>query len=540
MLAANREMVTADNRWNQALRRGVSTVLQNAFGIIVTSNDPLKCEWMHFIPRAMHQLGGFWAELQSDVEMFLRRDALVLSYGNRVTQLSAVRELPSWFINESGPLLSDNNQDLYISPEYQAAEIKLLRGIGLTSLGNYEILARLKFNLPRIHETPLDDIWHTNLVKCIEILWDDKRVREDVKQLAIIPLHDGSWTSASSAEFVHLPFIIDEDSVQIELPNTLGFRKVHPMAFADGQRRRLFTIFGISACSPHKAIETIIIAQKTRNRKGHVDDFVTESEILFWFGDVSESIMLRLAFSKTNMRLVDDRNIFRRPSSLFFKSQVDYHAEQLLANTSAASLTSFGIGILNLWYSKAKVQSKISNGVNWWQWLENCGVSYIPPLIQQTLTGFTLSPAMQLIAKDNSSKFVANLRAHWLTYHVDAEKVIKDLKEVPVPLQNGKLLSLDATVLPTQHLLAKSSDLRVKNELPFLALPSSADSSTPEPWFFLRRFGVICDANTAFYTATIRLLITCVDENLSLICAKVYAGITESIKHGEAAEIQVL
>ncbi|KIX09215.1 uncharacterized protein Z518_00294 [Rhinocladiella mackenziei CBS 650.93] len=536
VLAANREAVP-DSEWNQALRDGVAQAFVAFVRKLVTRGDSLEFKWMRYLP--VQPMEGFWEDLSEDIKEYLQDKKVVRSWCGDLRTLAYLRFLPSWFLYEQEPLLPDNYQDIYLSPEYEKMDLDRLKDLGLKRITSREIVARLAE--VRLDEEPLDDPWHTAVAALVERLLQNHAVKAEVQLLDIIPLNDESWVSLSSlrAEPVYFPYLVDEDSVRIELPEGLGLRKLHPTAAADGERGGIYMRLGISSCHHETAISKILDAHLANVRRGNVYDFVRDSEILFWFGRPEEKegggLFGRQAPHK-DIRFVSTLRSLHQGRSLFLPSDEEYHAQKLLAESPSTDFT--GFGFLNPLYLKSQVRDKIRHQCDWFSWLRKCGMSYFPRLNVWTSSGYSLSPPMKLIARDNPVKFVPNLREHWSDYQVGSISVEKELKCLPVPCQDGSKKPMSEIILPTQELLEEAQQLNMEHKLPFLQLPAGCKIQTPESWSFLKEFGMICDLNAAFYLAGIRLLSLSREEHLISVCSRIYAGIVKSTPIGDAETLQ--
>jgi hypothetical protein len=534
VLAANREAVS-DSDWNQALREGVAETFRVAVEKLTTRGDLLEYKWMRYLP--VQHMQGFWEELYEEIKDLLCYEKILRSRRGHLQKLSIVRELPSWFLHEQKPLVPDNDEDIYLSSKYKTVDIELLKSLGLKQIGAQEVVTRLKLSLPGenspIHKRPLDDCWHTAFTFFAGRLLMNKAIKNDVLQLEIIPLNDGTWVSPLSMDSntVYFPYVVDEDSVKIELPEGLSLRKLHPTAFADGERVNFYISLGISTCSHEVAISKILKAHKTGKRTGNVDDFVKDLEILFYFGKPTG------VCGHADLWIVSDRNDMRQGRSLFFPSDEEYHAQKLLAATPSINFIDFGF--LHPQYLNSQVRYKISHQICWLVWLRKCGILDFPPLVKWTSTGYVLSTAMKLIARDSPEKFVANLKEHWSDYRLDSAKVAKESGSLLVLCQDGTKQPLNTTILPTQQLLEKSQQLKIELRLPFLKLASQSDVQMPEFGSFLKDFGVICDVNATFYLAALCLLSKSTEEHLVPVCTLIYAGIVECTNFGNRGALQV-
>ncbi|KAK5286430.1 hypothetical protein LTR43_010495 [Exophiala xenobiotica] len=537
VLAANREAVP-DTDWNQALRRGVVTAFVDWVVGIVTHGDALEYTWMRYLP-VKDSMEGFWGDLYDDIRDELLSKAILRSRRGRLHNLADLRILPHWFFYESSPLLPDTEADIYLSDGYGPDDVKTLKNIGLKPITSPEILTRMKLGISAdastpIHDRPLDDPWHTAFTALVQRLLQNGLVKREIQNLDIIPLSNNSWASISSLYWdpVYLPYVIDEDAVRIEVPDGLGLRKLHPMAVKDGERAGFYMSLGIASCPQNTVTLRILQAHKFGGRRGDILTYLSDLEILFWFGQPPP----RLSIRHEDLWLVSNQNMQLQGCSLFFPSENEYHSEKLLAATPKEDFSDYGI--LDSRYMESQVRNHNRHDLNWLSWLQKCGVSYFPPLTKVRSRFYELNPLMVLIARDNSKSFVANLREHWSDYRVGASRITNDLKTISVPCRNESHKQLGETILPVRQLVEKSKELKMEEVLPFLELPPKSDIQQPDTWFFLKDFGVICELNASFFLMAIRLLSASTQTQLILVCTSIYAGIAQTANLGNTAAVQ--
>ncbi|OAG40830.1 hypothetical protein AYO21_04907 [Fonsecaea monophora] len=540
VLTANRESVP-DTDWNDALRDGVSSAFIGLVNKIVTSSDPLELTWMRYLPRGPMQ--GFWEDLLSDIENGLRsrKRRIFRSRRNNLRSMERIRVLPHWFIHDNEPIVADSDDDIYLSDDYETIDVRILEEFGVAEILPREVLARIQLGLSRsaerpIHDIPLDDSWHTAFAALIQRLLNRKRIKKNIEELRIIPLDDNEWVSPSSllVDPVYLPYLVDEDSVSIKVPDGLGFQKLHETATADGKRASFYTSLGITSCDPDAVTARIIETHQLLRRTGTFFTFKTDLEILFWFGK-RPSLS---TWSENRLSLVSDKNKPLPGSYLFFPSGDNYHAEKLLAATPEEDLHECRYGILARQYLESQVSNHIRHGLDWRSYLQSSGVKYFPDLVREVSAGWKLHPLMKLIARDNPNSFVANLKAHWSDYRVDASRIKNTLKNVRVPCLDDCTHRLCDTILPTQELMDRSRDPSLTSLLPFLKLPGDFDAQQSEAWFFLKELGVICEVNTNFYLRAISLLADLGEGRLLPTCEKIYSGIAQTTAVGDAKAVQ--
>ncbi|KAL2441686.1 hypothetical protein ABEF95_016087 [Exophiala dermatitidis] len=432
ILTANRESVP-DTDWNNALREGVSSAFVGLVDKVVTSGDPLEFKWMRYIPQRPMQ--GFWEYLWVEIqnELVNRGTPILRSRRGELHSIEHMATIPDWFIHDNEPIVADTDEDIYLSDGYESSDVGILEDFGVAPISATEILERIKLGLSQgaeapIYHIPLDDSWHTAFAALLQRLLGERSIKKDVERLRIIPLDDNRWVSPMSlhVDAVYLPYLVDEDSVSIEVPDGLGFKKLHETAAADGERAGFYTSLGITSCPPDAVTARILEMHQLRKRRGTLSTFKMDLEILFWFGEQPSPSTQ----SQIRMILVSNENEALRGPFLFFPSDDTYHAEKLLAATAKEDLQKCGYGILDKQYLKSQVSNHFRHGLDWISYLQRWGVRYFPDLVQQVSAGWKLHPLMELIARDNSDSFVANLKAHWSDYRVDASRIKNDLKNV--------------------------------------------------------------------------------------------------------------
>ncbi|KIW14560.1 hypothetical protein PV08_07344 [Exophiala spinifera] len=544
VLTANRESVS-DTDWNIALRKGVAVAFVGFVNKVVISGDPLEFKWMHYLPKRF--VKGFWEHLWRDImELILHSDLLILrSRRNELHSIKHMVSLPDWFIHDNEPIVADTDEDIYLSDNYKPCDLRILRELGVWEISPTLILERIEFGLSEgaktpIHHIPLNDSWHTAFAALIRLVlersikYSVEQLKLSVEQLRVIPLDDNRWVSISSldADPVYLPYLVDEVSVFVRIPDYLGFKKLHEIAAADRERVSFYTSVGITSCHPDAVTAKIFEMHESAQRIGTLFMFKMDLEVLFWFGK-QPSLSMR---GQMSMLLVSNENQKCRGPFLFFPSEDNYHAEKLLAATPEKDKSPFGI--LHQQYLQSPASNYIRHGLDWKSYLQQWGVKYFPDLVQKVPARWKLHPLMKLIARDNPDRFVANLKAHWSDYSVDVSMIKTELMNVRVPCLNGSTQRLCDTILPTHELIDKSRDPNLTNLLPILKLSRDCDVQQPETWFFLKEFGVICEVNTDFYLRAISLLVSLKDRPLLSTCETIYSGIAQTTAVKDANTIQ--
>jgi len=392
------------------------------------------------------------------------------------------------------PLVPDFwNYDLYVSEGYSSENIQKLRILGLKEISHEECLARIqqmtKSQDSQLRTLEYGDRWHAAFLAFIDHLINEG-LWLDVKKLRIIPLTTGNWIRVSDMlkNPVYLPYAISEDKLQIEIPENVGIQKLRPEACMVPSQRTVYTRLGVTHCSADMVLTKIAEVQRAQC-SGPVLDFVRQFEILFWFSKNPQIL-----------KAIDEDGQRRRLHRLFFRTAAPYDALDLLGQTPIKELPD-GYGFIHDLYVTSVVRNSFKNGLIWMQWLERHGVRSYPKLMNATKTG--LHPLLQLTAREDSSKFIAALHAHWPRsyggeFSSCSLRIKGILKETEVQCQNGQRKPLSNTILPTPEIMRRSLEYGVQEFLPFLVVPDSAFASGIQSWNFLRLLGVVSEVNLDF------------------------------------------
>ena len=456
--------------------------------------DPLIYLWPEFLPTSFDE--GFWEDLHTEITTRLANCKVVESKTRRWLKAPhSLRSLPNRYLFEGEPLVPDFwVDDLYVSERYSSENIKKLRTLGLNEISSRECFARVQDQTERqdsrLRTLEFEDRWHTAFLAFIGHLMNEG-FWLDVEELRIIPLTTGDWVRVVDmlTNPVYLPYAISEDNLQIEIPENVGIQKLRPEACMIPDRRAVYAGLGVSDCSAESVL-TKIAERQSAEYSGLIRDFVRQLEILFWFGR-----------NPVSLKAIDeDRK--RRPSErLFFRTGTPYDALDLLGQTSITDLP-VGYGFIHDLYLTSVVCNSLKNGVTWMQWLErHARVRSYPQLMNESKS--ELHPLLRLTAREDSSKFIAALHAHWPQSYEEefsrySSRIKSVLQETEVLCQNGQKKPLSKTILPTPEMMKRSLECGVQELLPFLIVPDNAFASGIQSWIFLRLLGVISEVNLDF------------------------------------------
>jgi len=500
---------------------------------------------MRYLPTS--RIEAFWEPLYSEIKTLLTNCEILEAMRDRSLRIpSKLRVLPIEFLHEAEPLFEDLKKDIYLSENYEDADIEQLEDLGLHKMSWDQKLDRLEADLrspsSKMRRTELGDEWHTAVTGLItEALEDDEdgsRLRARILDLDILPLQSGEWTSPSTVtvtDKIYFPNL-DEDRESLLIPQDLGLRSMHPEACVLPERKTVYSSLGISDCAARVLVDAILrihgptFCGKSANTLSHF-------EILFWFGR-------QLTGShRGNLHALAQNGRVRRSSRLFFRSDEDCHTEKLLQFTDIKDVQD--CGFIHDKYLSSKVKGQYRNKTTWEGWLESvAGVRYYPHLNDRENPS-ALSPVLEAVLRDNSSQFVPTLQVHWFSSYKAVCSKFPDLKSkistCKVLCQNKKMKKLQKTFLPTEELLNESRQFGVKSRLPILQLGSLKNAGDGKDWSFLQEFSVCCKLNLTFY---LKVLLALQIQAKSQECNNnavidVYKSIGRISNHGCKKRLQV-
>lgn len=268
---ANRQDIVMTSRRNQ----GLIAAIADAFiaGVLQLCNHKtLQYQWMRYLPlESNYPWDGLWKDLISRIKSKLKE--LVVF---RSLERSTCRTVKDLFYRESvfndqhgAPLFADLPSEVYLSDSYAPSDIEILKKFGLKKLTFEKIIAMVKQDLlakhgdSRFKNPNIEDDWHTKAYEALNVAWamEWSSSIQSLKQLDIIPLQDGSWISAASADVFY------PGNGDVAVPKSLGMSLVDLKATRNEARCAFFDNLGIKRidASIIPDIRERILRQSTRS-----------------------------------------------------------------------------------------------------------------------------------------------------------------------------------------------------------------------------------------------------------------------------------
>ncbi|KAL3421238.1 ino80 chromatin remodeling complex protein [Phlyctema vagabunda] len=507
ILPANREDILNTNR-NIDILRGVAETFRDAVLRFVSSDSPLRYEWIKYLPCGQ-SLGRVWEVLPTEIIILLRTEDILYSQESPIPcQPNMLRILLPDHLDSSGlPLFSDRPgaNRKYLSLQYDPADIGILRNLfELHDIEDIHMYHRIKQDLEsctsRMLGVETDSNWHSRAASLLSLILSrcSIGITNMIRELPLIPLNNGTWVNALEKE-LYFPAANGP-----EMPRDLIIT-VDPTAAANGFRKALFTTLGVTNILPQTVVDRLL---KHYSRNGGASDLSFSKahvSYLYWHLENRADNRLSLVW----LYETHGRRITSRRSLMYFKTADEYGTHELLKayrdpKSPGKNIPECPVSYLNPDYMTLFSSSTRRHGSSWLKWLENgLGVRRIPRI---KLDGGSLSTEFRHIIRYRPDKVVGTLKKHWDDYVVDLNPpIIEALSKSEVTCLGGQLRALKDTYLPLQELRDRAQTLGIGLEFPFLQMSSDLKADfVLRGWRFLEEFEVGFEPDLKFYVEVLQ------------------------------------
>ncbi|EEP80666.1 predicted protein [Uncinocarpus reesii 1704] len=491
--------------WNDAILDGVADTFRDAV-IQFCDHPSLRYLWLDYIPQNVSD--PFWAQLRDKIIDRMKTARVFLTWKERLDCAEHLRQVPLDCLDQhSQPLFEDMEPEIYLSRGYQkSSNFGDIASMGIRAIDWVPEIFRLvqPYVGPATRKIlDQDDSWHTRFSKLFLNGLGNPSVAPRIKRLDLIPLASGRLGSTASADI-----FFPTDSCGIPIPRDLPLRLVDPSSLTNFERRMLFKRLGVTHCSPQRVIRLITAKYNILFCVG-LDQSIVHLRYLYKTLSPDDTLNDRVFLMDQNFLPIYRSQIAPHITfdDLYFEDDNAYGMKQL--SRAFQSTTGPVIHFLHSSYLNAGLSDIPNNGRSWEEWLVSAaGVRWVPRLRARS-TMDCLSEVFESIVREHPDKLLGVLRTYWLRYNESDKSsvVICQLSNAEIPCRNAQSKPLRLTYLPLTELENKCADLDIKDDMPFVRLPSEWPSEDIDGWRFLEEFGVGREANLPFFLDALRCVI---------------------------------
>ncbi len=177
--------------------------------------------------------------------------------------------------------LSSHTAVSYLSPRYPAWAIEATSSIGVSQLSPREFLVDLNSTITQDPTTfrKRSATWHSQLAEALVKFTTDAEFLSMIRDICLIPLHDGTWTSAGGQAI-----FLSKSETSLEIPSGIEVLIVDSSAESDPNRRKLFTSLGVKAWEAPEICRLILRIHESPNfdpKTLAVDQLISHATFLF-------------------------------------------------------------------------------------------------------------------------------------------------------------------------------------------------------------------------------------------------------------------
>ncbi|KAK6842238.1 hypothetical protein PG987_003098 [Apiospora arundinis] len=480
LLVASRESVEHPCPWNLKLRDGIRNAFLRAIGRLATlpqndSGKGLCYTWPSYLPRRTGS-SSFWNDLHSEILRWLQVTPILKSQtSNDVSRMPMnLRYVPLGFRFNGSPLF-DLPSILKARLAFDYDEVyQELECLGIRQLGIDGLCADLEMFVTSdaaaaFQAKPM--AWHR---KVCSLFCNKSGLRERLRNLPIVPLRDGTWTTA---KMEHVYLASDDDNEHV--PAGVSLSIVDPEVCRDPVRRDFLIYLGIQQYSPKQVCSLILELHNadfyTRHRL--VGDLVADVAYLFKYRRFVDQIGAPTIHFITRY---DGRRVLRKSAIYCVDPRL---RPGLIAKYQDSPGSPFAV--LDANYEETICGGDETMRREFMQWLLQSDAFHNSPVL---LKHRELTQEWTFLLNMDVVDLLQALRHHCEKYGT-AGPDVRRLRDVVAGLNirclDGIVRALGTVAVPTEQLRQRCPNL------PFVDLPGHSSN-----WVFLSEFGVLTTCNT--------------------------------------------
>jgi len=263
LLTASREDIESTLLWNCRLRDAVAEAFLEA--VHHFNGGEMKYTWPWYLPTPLTTTNSFFDAALHSIMESLRELPVLESCAGTMEKAESLKFVPSeMFADASGApfTLSSRTAARYLAPEYPTWAVQGTTSIGVSQLSSHEFLEDLR---SLINEDPpffytRSPEWHAQLAESLLKLTTDEKLLSIMQSIALVPLQDGTWTSAQGKSMF---FAKGESS--LEIPSGIDVLVVDKCVESDVNRRKFYVSLGVKAWEAPEICRLILRVHESPN-----------------------------------------------------------------------------------------------------------------------------------------------------------------------------------------------------------------------------------------------------------------------------------
>ncbi|KAK1753770.1 hypothetical protein QBC47DRAFT_303960 [Echria macrotheca] len=487
----NRQDIVTSSPRNEGLAVGIADAFVKAV-LQFCDHPTLRFQWMRYLPQQdAYPWDAFWQRVIANIkDRIASHPVMVPANAGPLRRLQDCRRQTDMTVDRNGqPLLPDILPEKYISTEYENSDLDRLKDMGLRLISMHKVILRARADIASVSsriKTRVDEDWQTRTANLLHLPFlrgrEDRicenRIRE-VKELALVPLQTGEWTSATAGPI----YYANLEGTDLLIPTGLGLRIVNPAAAANRSRKKLFDAVGVRNASVGE-IRNIVA---TRCQTGPLT--LSESVDYLRFLFLTQALGRSGPPVSERLRIIDHRGVIRngRETEIYIRSDDPYGAGLLFCPTEPGSgpgnsAPGFNVSFVNEAYFEdpPNLLNPAAGEVRRWdRWLTRfCNLTEAVAIYDAQRA--ELTPAGKYVSERRPEKFLGLLRMSWdRTLRSQATRdtrIIDTVGRIPVLCRGSGLAlrPLKSTYLPLPDLVALCNRFMVEGEFfPWLEMETS-------------------------------------------------------------------
>lgn len=466
--------------------------------------------WPQFLPDDKIK-GSPWSPFYERLLRDLKHIPVFKTRRGTLKSLEEVRYLLPEHCGSNGePLLEDLQEDIYLSPQY-ADYYGLLEPFGLQPVSSRQLLDRLRpylenpqprllmdtFSKTSIFMKRFHENWHSKVAELL-LSWlncsQDDVVAKQIEHLQIVPVNRGCKSIVLKSPKDSAIYFPHDTSGNL-IPS--GVVDVVPVSeVVDVARVRLYTRLGVKPAEPSFVIERICDWNMRAAERPSLEESICNLRYVYAAAPSRSAISAKCIFlydsdgKELEMPQYGARE-WKRAEDLYFKNNDGYGMDAVVQVLQRRCPP-----LVDLHYHKflhpAYTAGYLSNDP-WMKWLEGVGSIRQAPRLETPGPAPRPSKLLRLVVRYAPDILISMLKDNWNVYAMELASVgpstLSEIMNASVPVDCGTE-PLERSFLGTPERRSLWSGTYLKDEFPFLKIPSGRENDDLKDWDFLARFGV--------------------------------------------------